>query len=428
MQAKTVKYRTDMPTWITNGRFLAGTTAVVEIVSYTEYTQTIPFIKGTNLFSSYVIPLNTNLTAVMKALCNQGAVSKILDENGKSFQYSTTTKSWVNNIGSLTNTEGYSITTNMSCNLIITGKLVGLPLDIPLKTTSNFISYPRMDVVNAMTVIQPLITQNKLVKVQDEKGLTIEKIKGVWRNNIGNFTPGKAYKVTVSAACILTIQKSYPKSAVISSQTERMDYFVPVYEGNGLNHMNNNLVGLTGSGFQIGDELAAFDGAACVGSVKLNTDNFIRDFACLIASSASSPENPDGFVEGHSIQLFSWSKATGTKSSMQTEINSGEMSYKKLASVELQLKSTATSIASIENSIHFDVFPNPAKDIITIRFSQIPEPGRTIEIIDLSGKKIVSRVIHEISEEFDVRDQPAGLYVVKSILGKSEMVQKIMLN
>jgi len=59
-----------------------------------------------------------------------------------------------------------------------------------------------------MTIVQPLIDQNKLVKVQDERGNSIENLKryGGWKNSIGNFVPGKAYKVSVSSACVLTIK------------------------------------------------------------------------------------------------------------------------------------------------------------------------------------------------------------------------------
>jgi len=59
-----------------------------------------------------------------------------------------------------------------------------------------------------MTIVQPLIDQNKLVKVQDELGRSIENLKryGGWKNSIGNFIPGKAYKIYVNSACVLTIK------------------------------------------------------------------------------------------------------------------------------------------------------------------------------------------------------------------------------
>jgi len=428
MLAKAVVYRTDMPTWITNGKYAAGATAVIEIVSYTEYTQSIPLIKGTNLFSSYVLPSNPSFSVIMKPLCDQGALPKVTDESGKTFSYSSTTKTWVNNIGSLTKTEGYSISVNFGSTLVLTGRLVALPLDIPLKIGWNFISFPSVNQVNAMSVIQSLITQNKLVKVQDEQGHTLEKIRSVWKNNIGNFVPGEGYKINVSAACTLTIQKSYLKSAINPTQPDKTGYFMTNYEGNGSDHMNINLVGIGESGFSVGDELAAFDGEICVGSLKLNEDHFSKGTANLICSSTDDFTNQDGFMEGNAIQIFSWNKLTGIKSAAMSEVIDGEMNYEKNASVLVQLMSLSTGIKNMNNSISFDVFPNPAINTVIVRFSKMPEIGSKIEILDITGKRIASREVHEISEEFNVEDQAAGLYLVKSNLGVDAIIQKLFIS
>jgi hypothetical protein len=427
MLAKAVIYRTDMPTWITNGKYAAGVTAVVEIVSYTEYTQTIPLIKGTNLFSSYVLPSNPSFSIIMKPLCDKGALPKVTDESGKIFSYNTSTKSWVNNIGSLTKTEGYSISVNFNSTLELTGRIVALPLDIPLKLGMNFISFPYLTQVNAMSVIQSLITQNKLVKVQDEQGHTLEKIRSVWKNSIGNFVPGKSYKISVSAACTLTIQASYLKSAVNLAQPDKTRYFMTSYEGNGSDHMNINLIGIKESRFSVGDELAAFDGNICVGSLKLNEDHFSKDMAILVTSFNEDFTNQDGFTEGNPIQVYSWNKLTGIRSAVMTDVIDGEMKYQKNASVLVQLKSLSTGIKSMNNSISFDVFPNPAKNTVIVRFSNMPETGSTIEILDISGRIIASRVVHGISEEFNVENQAAGLYMVKSNLGAEVIIQKLFI-
>jgi hypothetical protein len=120
----------------------------------------------------------------------------------------SSTSGWVNKIGSLQKTEGYLISLSGPYQLQVSGQKIELPLVIPLRAGWNFISFPSTVAVNAMTVIQPLIDQGKLVKVQDELGNSIENLKryGGWRNNIGNFVPGKAYKVNVSSSTTLTIK------------------------------------------------------------------------------------------------------------------------------------------------------------------------------------------------------------------------------
>lgn len=203
---KSVSYRNDVSSWITTGLFSASATSVVDIVHNTEITQTIQFIKGSNLFSTYLVPTNPDVSVVMKSLCDSGFLLKMEDESGKLLSYSTKTKVWTNTIGSIEKTEGYLISLASPVSFQIKGKLIDLPLSIPLKTGWNFISIPQTVAVDALKIIQPLIDQKKLIKVVDELGNTIEASRktGVWVNNIKTFYPGKAYKINVNSTTSIT--------------------------------------------------------------------------------------------------------------------------------------------------------------------------------------------------------------------------------
>lgn len=205
--SKSVVYRKDISSWLTSGRFKASATSVVEITHSSELTQIIQFVKGNNLFSTYLIPTNSDVVSVFKSLIDNKLLTKVQDEAGNTLAYSSTA-GWVNKIGSIQKTEGYLISLSSNCSLQVSGQMIDLPLDIPLKSGWNFISFPSTTAMNALTVVQSLIDQNKLVKVQDELGRSIENLKryGGWRNNIGNFVPGEAYKINVSSATTLTIK------------------------------------------------------------------------------------------------------------------------------------------------------------------------------------------------------------------------------
>lgn len=201
-------YRSDKATWLTTGKFVAGATSVVEINYTSGIDQTISLIRGTNMFSTYLVPFNTDVSVIFKSLVDSGLLSSVKDEAGNSYSYSKTNMTWSNNIGSINRTEGYLVNVYNSCQLTVTGNVIELPLNIPLKSGWNIISYPKTVIVDAMQVVQPLIDQGKLVKVQDERGNSIEikRKSKVWINTIGNFVPGEAYKVDVSADAVITIQ------------------------------------------------------------------------------------------------------------------------------------------------------------------------------------------------------------------------------
>jgi len=426
MVAKAVTYLNDLSSWTISGKFSAGATSVVEIVSYEELTQSIALMKGYNMISTNVTPQIADVSIVTKTLCDMGNLVKVQDEAGNSFENWGAFGGWVNNLGSIVKTEGYKIKVANNCTLQLTGRPVVLPLDIPLITGWNIISFPNSNTVSAMSVIQPLIDQNKLVKVQDEAGNSIEDwgIFGGWKNNIGNFIPGKAYKVKMNANATLTIQENYLKSAIIQPETLKTDYFSTRTEGNGTDQMNINIVDLKAAGLSVGDELAAFNGKICVGTLKITGDHLATG-ASIVAMS--STDNQIGFKDGDLIQLYAWNNLSGNEFVVQSETVKGQMIYEMNGSVLVKMKSLTTVAKSMNDMARIDVFPNPGVGRVTVRFSELPEAGSSIDILDISGKMIVSRLISGTSEVFNLEGQPAGIYLVKSKLMTSEKIQKLVI-
>jgi parallel beta-helix repeat protein len=432
LQVNEAVYRSDILTWKTDGKYSPGSTAVVEIAAYKVYTQSIELLKGYNMISTNVSAQNPDVSAVTKPLLDQGNLIKMQDETGNSFENWGDFGGWINKLGSLEKTEGYKIQVANNCTLQVTGRRIAMPLDINLKAGWNIISFPRTDFVDAMGVVQTLIDQNKLVKVQDETGNSIENwgIYGGWKNSIGNFLPGKAYKVKMAVDAVLTFQESYTKSAVVLSKSEETEYFNSSVEGNGTDHMNINITGLKSIGIALGDEFAAFDGEVCVGTTKITEANLLTGSACLVTSFSTDDQNSNGFKVGNPIQISVWSKLSGNESKVITEVINGQMRYEKNASVLVQMKSLtiATIATNLNDVVKIDVFPNPCQDKVTVRFSELPEENSRIEISDISGRKIISRIISGTSEEFNLDHLTPGLYIVKSILGKSEFVHKLIVN
>ena len=91
-------------------------------------------------------------------------------------------------------------------------------------------------------------------------------------------------------------------------------------------------------------------------------------------------------------------------------------------------KSLSNSIENLSENVKIDVFPNPSTGNITVRYSELPDAGSRIEILDISGRKVASRLITETSEAFTLDQEAPGLYLVKSILGSTEIIQKLIIN
>jgi hypothetical protein len=175
----------------------------------------LDFRKGWNIFSVNYLPENNDVKELFRPLMDNGSLVKIQDQVGNSLEDHGIFEpfgGWYSNIDSICPAEGYKIKVITETPLEITGFPVEYPFKIPLKTGWNIVGYPRQTEAQAKAVIQQLIERGKLVKVQDEMGNSIENfgVFGGWQNYIGQFTPGKGYKIKVSSADTLTIYESYP--------------------------------------------------------------------------------------------------------------------------------------------------------------------------------------------------------------------------
>ncbi len=88
---------------------------------------------------------------------------------------------------------------------------------------------------------------------------------------------------------------------------------------------------------------------------------------------------------------------------------------------------TATGSINLEEAVPIDVFPNPSQGKVTVRFSDLPDMGSRIEILDITGRKVASRIITGAAEEFNMDQLPSGIYMVKSTLGSDIYTTKFIL-
>ncbi len=394
-------------------------------------TQTIQLEKGWNVFSTWLNPTHATMDSVMKSLADGGELVIVEDEVPNTFEkmsLKTTEEVWVNNIGNVQKTEGYKIQVQSSCVLEITGTPVSLPVTIELKRGENLISFPINGSVDAMQVIQPLIDANAIKKVQDEKGNSIEKWRNLgWVNGIGNFQAGEGYVIDAKYDAILTIHEWTEKSGIFVRERPEPDYFKVCYEGNGMDHMNINMIELNATHFRTGDEIAAFDGEVCVGAVKLTESDLMND-AVSIPVSAAEPDGKHGFTEGNPIEIRVWHINKSAVSQTQSAVVEGDLIFQKRASVFVEMTAQTTTGMNDFESMKIDMYPNPARDNVTLRFSTLPEKGTRIELTDMAGRQLMVREVQSMQEVLNIQPQPAGMYLVKTVSGDNYTVRKLIIN
>ena len=392
--------------------------------------QTIALRKGWNILSSYLIPQNSSMDAVMENLRTSGKLLQVEDELGNTFVKQSNTGIWLNNIGNLNKTEGYKISVSSDCNLVITGNQITLPLIIDIKKGTNLISFPFNGSIDAMQFIQPLIDSGVLYKVQDERGNSIEYWKNLgWINGIGNFNAGEGYilQANINGTLVINDLTAQKAGVYFVQRLETLHYKV-CYDGNGFGHMNININELNKTNLQVGDEIAVYDGQICVGAIKL-TDMDFENRVVGIPVSASDLIGLKGFTDGNSIEMKVWKSEKNEEYKLNTEVDDGELVFKRYSSTFITINDNQiVSGISDFDLLNISVYPNPASSVVNVNFSNLPEIGTEITIMDVSGREIIRRTVENINESMKIQDLPGGMYLVKIQLNNNFKIQKLIKN
>ena len=413
----------------TTGSVLEGVQQPFEISETTLKTQTLTFLAGWNLFSFNIVPLNLDMKVNFQYLINVGRLVKIQNEDGRALEDYGAFGGWINNIGNILLTEGYKAKMTMACALIREGGAVILPFKIPLRTGWNIVGFPQTMEANGMEVVQLLINRGTLIKVQNEIGLAIEDFGafGGWKNNMGNFIPGKGYKVKMKSSDTLTILASYAKAGQTVRQEAPVVHFRTVTEGNGVDHMNINLVGLQGDVWKAGDEIGIFDGDLCVGSLSLLPED-IKTGIISIPASAGDDEGEAGFTQGRPFTLKMWEKETGAEYLVIPEIIQGTPTFLKHESTLVNVEGfRPRGIPLYGQSIEVSCYPNPTSGAVHLKMVSFPEGGIQVEVMNSLGQLIMTREIVKTPAIIDLSGQVSGIYYLGISSKEWHSTEKIIL-
>ncbi len=414
---------------------------LITVEDCSEVCTNLQFTAGWNLFSVPAEPENTDLENLFQPLIDNGSLLKIQDEQGNALEDWGMIGGWRNFIGNITLTEGYKIRLAFEDELELCGLPVSYPFSIPLSGGWNIIGFPQTGATDAMKIIQPLIDNGSLQKVQDETGNAVEDwgMLGGWINFIGEFSPGKGYKIKLAFDDILWIQEAYPKSTTILPENVPASYFIPGFIGNGVDHMNINVTGLPENMLHPGDELAVFDGEICVGAKKLLPHHFASQVVSMPVSAKDQYGMP-GFSEGNTIILKLWSSLNNREYQLEPEVLRGTSTFLKHESTLMSLEKLAiTGLVDEQTKAKTEIncYPNPFSNEITIELSLNEELEVQVDVFNqlgqlvnvLAGKKSLSAGRHNIvwdGKNTANQQVSPGIYHVRLLTDEIQMIQKII--
>ena len=159
-------------------------------------SQQIDLPIGWSIFSTYMLPSNTDFANVLSEVVEEITIAK--NYLGEAYL-----PDWgFNGIGDVQYAQGYQIKTKNPCEITVAGSYIYPQLN-PLNLVNgwNIISYLRLDPAPVNLVFEELNTQGNLVIVKDSNGAAF--LPSWDFNGIGDLEPGKGYQVKTTAAAQL---------------------------------------------------------------------------------------------------------------------------------------------------------------------------------------------------------------------------------
>jgi pimeloyl-ACP methyl ester carboxylesterase len=198
---------------VTDSLFKSNADSAVKLFIST-VEQTFQLNSGWNMVSFNVIPELNDLSEIFKPLMDANSLVKVIDEKGQRLIFNAFSNQWENEIGEMSNEDGYLIKVNNDVEWTVEGEPVKNPFQVTLVSGWNIFGWPMKNPQEAMNVIQPLIDNNSLIKIIDEQGrrFIYNAFSEEWIDEIITFEPNKGYLIKLTQDALLTFDEIDPQT------------------------------------------------------------------------------------------------------------------------------------------------------------------------------------------------------------------------
>ena len=399
-----------------------GLSRVLDIVARTVFIQQIELQEGWGMYSTFIAPEDPSLDSVLEGVVDNLTIMK--DELGNVY--------WpllgINNIGSLTDGEGYSIKANAVSMLEISGDLIPSDLPIFMPAGWSFIGYLHQESADAAGMMSSVVDAGNFIIMKDGGGNVYWPLIGV--NTIGDgsglMNPGQGFAIKVGEEYSFSYPEITNAQRIGSPSTT-----YPLYNyTKAINTGDNMVIGIPLTAWEnmpeIGDEIAAYNSkGVLVGSVTFNGEST----ALTVWGDDPTTDVIEGLLEGEVIDLEIWRKSDNSIETIT--IDNWEEGNNIYVSNGIALAGNIRYNSTLDLGYElYSNFPNPFDVQTTISFF-VPETGNVkIAVFDLVGNMVEELAntnfesgMHNLT--FNAENLAQGTYFVRMVAGDSMLTKKM---
>ena len=380
-------------------------------------TQSISLPLGWSIWSTYLTPVNSNMTTIFTSISSYVTIVK----SGSGLIY------WpqynLNTIGNLVKGQGYQIKMASAKILNVQGLLINPTVNpITVPNGWSIIGYLRTSPMNTVTVVSPIVQH--IVIMKSGSGLIFWPQYNL--NTIGNMVPGQGYQIKMSSAQPFT----FPANSSAPTKNDVIQVVPSKY--NKLNNTGHNMsLGILESAWSVapqeGDEIGAFNAKGDLIGSTVYQNGFN---ALTIWGDDSQTENvTEGIAYGDLFTLKLWSQENNSEQKLvvQSWLQGNNQYGKDAISV---IEKLTISGKGYDSFMLYQNRPNPFRDATEISF-YLPEASFVkLTVYNTLGEKIEELVsgryeAGKSSVTFETGNLAPGAYFYK-IVGDKFTDTKVM--
>ncbi len=369
------------------------------------YVQSFDMVSGWNGVSSYIVPTNPAVEDILAPVVND----LILMRNLTQVYWPEET---MNTIGNWDNSSGYAMKFTNDAAFDIVGNTI-TDKTITVAAGWSYLPVPSECDVDAIALFAA--HQDDIIFVQDLIGTQI-----YWPEQeiytLTTLVPGKAYKIKTNNAFDLTFPDCV-KGQQASFVSRNNTLSTPWGEVN-MTPSTENVVFFADAltNLEAGDIVAAFNQNNMVCGMMQIAQTHTNQSLTLFGDDPTTLET-DGFAEGDIIRYKLHRTSTGEEFELNVEYkfsmdNSTGLYYSNSFAGITNMTTGITSIDEMNNN-DVSLYPNPAKDVVTIEFAAGISSSANILIFNAQGHVVKQMIVEHGQSQMNIGSLKQGIYFVR---------------
>lgn len=177
------------------------------------------------------------------------------------------------------------------------------------------------------------------------------------------------------------------------------------------------------SGFEIGDEVAVFDGSKLVGATTIVSENAFENFIPVFATLNTG----QGYQPGNAISLRIWHKDE-MRETRDVSFSFEAITPEAHTSTVFPYENAAYSLAKLQedamqSAVSFQLYPNPASQNVSLLSN---EAITEVELRSSLGQLIRAFEDNRNQIQLDISNLRQGVYILRAKIGSEHITHRLI--